>query len=149
VQPALTAHRGKLLSKQPERGTPVYAATFVRKRHIVLETELLSRPRMLRLIVVHEIFHFVWVRLGNELRREFADLLARESRRRARGALGESSSARKSSCLSSDYVCESFCDTAAWLYSGVKRDPAFTLAKRWRRLRLAWFHTAFASCRSC
>jgi hypothetical protein len=43
-----------------------------------------------------------------------------------------------------DYVCESFCDTAAWLYSGVRRHPEFTLAPRFRERRAAWFEAAFA-----
>lgn len=137
----------------------MHAATFLRKRHIVLETALLCRSRMLRLIVVHEIFHFVWARLGNRLRREFTALLIKERKCGARGELGESSGEKKRSMIARgafpnsrhtrDYVCESFCDTAAWLYSGVKRDPAFTLAKRWKRLRRGWFEMTFSSCRNC
>ncbi len=147
TRPQLTGHRGKLLSRT-QRGTPVHAATFVRKREIVLETELLSAPRVLRLIVIHEIFHFVWTRLGNGARNEFAELLLREYQERARGELGESSNRKKelvtahgqprNSRLWRDYVCESFCDTAAWLYSGVKRDESFTLKKRWSDRRRVW-----------
>jgi hypothetical protein len=37
------------------------------------------------------------------------------------------------------YVCESFCDTAAFLYSGCKRHDEFTLAKKWRIRRAQWF----------
>lgn len=131
----------------------MYAGTFIRKREIVLETALLASPRMLRLIVVHEIFHFVWMRLANSLRKQFADLLFHELERRAPGELGESAGVRKSllgaqgafsptSQLWRDYVCESFCDTAAWLYAGVERHRSFTLAARWRRLRKSWFQAA-------
>jgi len=160
AQPRLTAHRGELLSRSGERGTPVHAGSFIRKREIVLERELLFKPRTLRLILVHEIFHFVWSRLRNGGRREFEGLLASERKHRARGELGESSAVKKSrlpwkgSAFDSprqwrDYVCESFCDTAAWLYAGVKDDRVFTLAKRWRAARKSWFDAAFAGCSKC
>ena len=38
-----------------------------------------------------------------------------------------------------EYCCESFCDTAAWIYSGVRRHEEFTLAGRWRTGRRKWF----------
>ena len=38
-----------------------------------------------------------------------------------------------------EYLCESFCDTAAWLYSGVKGHPEFTLAERYCKLRRRCF----------
>ncbi len=115
---------------------------------------------MLRLIVVHEIFHFVWTRLSNRLRKEFTDLLLIEVARGARGELGESAGVKKSlleapnerSCNSRvwrDYVCESFCDTAAWLYAGVQRDESFTLANRWRRRRARWFQMTIADSCAC
>ncbi len=149
-RPTLSTKRGKLLSGSGDSGTPVYAASFIKKRRIVLETDLLGRPGKLRLIVVHEVFHFVWARLGNSVRQQFADLLVTEFARGARGELGESADVKKSllerrsewswnSRLWREYVCESFCDTAAWLYAGVKRDPSFTLANRWRRQRERWF----------
>jgi hypothetical protein len=37
------------------------------------------------------------------------------------------------------YICESFCDTSAWIYSGVKSHEEFTLARRWRTKRCEWF----------
>ncbi len=105
---------------------------------------------MLRLIVVHEIFHFAWPRLGNRARKEFADLLRSEIAAGARGELGESAGVKKTllkaqsewssnSRLWREYVCESFCDTAAWLYAGVNSHKSFTLANRWRRRREEWF----------
>jgi hypothetical protein len=38
-----------------------------------------------------------------------------------------------------EYCCESFCDSAAWLYSGIERHAEFTLPARSRRRRQAWF----------
>ncbi len=127
VKPRLTASRGKLLWGSPHSGTAVHAAAFIRRRQIVLESRLLRKPPSLRLILIHEIFHFAWTRLGNADRREFAALLLRELRAGARGELGESAAVYKAklaiqcglnsvSKLWREYVCESFCDTAAWLY---------------------------------
>ena len=42
-----------------------------------------------------------------------------------------------------DYLCESFCDTAAWIYSGVRRHPEYTLAARHRDRRAEWFRGVF------
>jgi hypothetical protein len=145
ILPRLTAHRGKLLSGSPHRGVSVHAATFIRRREIVLETELTRKPGDLRLITVHEIFHFAWARLGNPARRAWTKLLEAEAAARARGELGESSSVKKSPACTGDYVCESFCDTAAWLYAGVRRSRHFTLAERWRAPRRAWFEEAFGA----
>ncbi|MGA8028909.1 MAG: hypothetical protein WB992_17345, partial [Bryobacteraceae bacterium] len=113
----MTAYRGELLSERPERGASVYAACFIRQRRIVVETEVLGDPETFRLILVHEIFHFVWARLGNAVRREFDELLAFECKHGARGALGESSGVKKRLLSRGhphawrEYVLESFCDT--------------------------------------
>jgi hypothetical protein len=123
----------------------VHAATFIRRREIVLETDLTRKPGDLGLITVHEIFHFVWARLGNPARRAWSALLETEAAAHARGELGESSSLKKSPVCTRDYACESFCDTAAWLYSGVRRSPHFTLAERWRSRRRAWFEHTFGA----
>ena len=138
--PLLTAHRGKLLSANPNRGTPVHAASFIRRREIVLESELVNKAD-LPLILVHEIFHFAWVRLGNRKRAGYAALLAEERRGKARGELGESSMVRKQAGADTrDYICESFCDTAAWLYApSARRRRDATLAQRWQLRREAWF----------
>jgi hypothetical protein len=148
AQQRLTAHRGKLLSCS-QHGTPVHAASFIRKRRIVLESELLRQPRKLRLILVHEIFHFVWARLGNATRQSFGSILERERQSGARGELGESAAAKKALGSWKDYVCESFCDTAAWMYAGVNRHSDFTLAARWRNQRRAWFECSFEKPRRC
>jgi hypothetical protein len=94
------------------------------------------------MILAHEVFHFVWARLGNKRRTGFAALVRAELSANARGEMGESAASWKHSDLKS-YICESFCDTAAWLYSGVKHSPEFTLAPRWRRKRRAWFCGTF------
>ena len=156
----LTAHGGKLLSGSPERGTQIHAASFIRERHIVLDSYLLGRSRLLRLILVHEIFHFVWPRLGNPARTAYAELLVVERNSRARGELGESAVMGKLSFHETvdplrkeqrwrEYVCESFCDTAAWMYAGVSRHREFTLATRWRRSRSKWFEAVFSVARRC
>jgi hypothetical protein len=147
--PELTAHRGKLLSRA-DRGTPVYAATYIRRRRMVLEASLLAHPAALRFIFVHELFHFVWVRLGNRMRHEYSDLLSREMARNARGELGESSLVKKAelkrrfesspSCaLWRDYICESFCDSAACILTGAPVHDGLKLATRWIAIRRDWF----------
>ncbi len=149
--PALTADRNRLYSNRPH-GQPVFAGSFIRKRQIVLDQELERQPRELARILVHELFHFAWVRLGNPARRSYEELLRLEWKQRARGELGWSAELRKngllepppsSSPLWRDYLCESFCDTAAWIYSGVRRHPEYTLSPRHRNRRADWFRAAF------
>ncbi len=151
--PALTADRRRLYSDRP-LGQPVYAGSFIRKRRIVLDQELQRQPRELARILVHELFHFVWVRLGNPARRSYEALVREEWKKRARGELGWSAESRKRVLVKGslrsrtsppwrDYLCESFCDTAAWVYSGVRRHPEYTLAARHRNRRAAWFQAAF------
>lgn len=143
--PQLTAHRGKLLSRKPAVGTAVHAASFIREREIVLETALFRRPAKLRLIAAHEVFHFVWARLGNPTRQSYAALLKSELDRHARGETGESAAVRKLRHATQwrDYVCESFCDTAALIHIG--RTPDCTLAARWLKRRKIWFNEVFAA----
>ena len=137
-------------------GQPVYAATFVRKRKIVLDQELEGRPSELDRILTHELFHFVWARLSNRSRSSYEAVVREEWRRHSRGELGWSAESRKVSLSRNarlgnrrqgwrDYLCESFCDTAAWYFSGVRRHREFTLAERYRRKRAEWFQTAFGS----
>jgi hypothetical protein len=130
-------------------GTPVHAASLLRERLMVLDSALLKKPRELRRILTHELFHFVWTRLANAERRGWEDLLAAERRQRARGELGWSAELARQPVTPDDiagrtprwrgYACESFCDTAAWLYSGTTRHPEYTLAGRFRLRRQAWF----------
>jgi hypothetical protein len=138
-----------LLSKAG-RGQPVHAGSFIRKREMVLETELRADAQELARIFVHELFHFVWVRLGNTRRKSYEELLRAELAVRARGELGWSAETAKSRSKAEKkartwraYVAESFCDTAAFLYSGCKHHEEFTLAVKWRGKREQWFHESF------
>jgi hypothetical protein len=152
--PGLTVGSGKLYS-QRSCGQPVYAGSYIRKREIVLDRELKSRPKELARILTHELFHFAWVRLGNPARRSYEMLVRREFKNHARGELGWSAESRKSTLTDlppptshnllrwREYICESFCDTAAWLYSGVRRHDEFTLGARYRARRAEWFSETF------
>jgi len=122
-----------------------HAVTFLRERRILFDCMRREFPR----IFVHEVFHFIWLRAGNTARNSFGQVLAAEIERGARGELGWSAEWRKLKLTAADrrnrtrrwreYCCESFCDTAAWLYSGVERHDEFTLAKSCRKLRRKWF----------
>ncbi len=127
-----------------DRRGPVHAGSFLRERRMALDCTRAEFPR----IFVHEVAHFIWLRLGNRVRLRYEDLLRAEIAARARGELGWSAEWRKDALTANDvvsrtrrwreYCCESFCDTAAWRYSGVERHEEFTLAARWRQRR-AWF----------
>lgn len=127
-------------------GRPAHAATFIRKREIWLDEELLGDARECLRILSHEMFHFVWARLNREARRSWEELIAAEISRGARGELGWSAELRKpagsrdNGRVWRDYLCESFCDTAAWYFSpSGHRHPEFTLAAAERKRRRAWF----------
>lgn len=118
----------------------------MRKREIVMESELRANPEELARIFVHELFHFVWIRLGNPRRKSYETLLRGEMTAGARGELGWSAQSRKDMLSGAPtgvrwrvYVCESFCDTAAFLYAGCELHEEFTLRARWRRKRARWF----------
>ena len=123
----------------------VHAGSFLRRRSIAFNCR---RGEFAR-ICVHELFHFVWLRLGNQRRRSYEDILRKERAAAARGELGWSAEWRKRGLSPRDvetrtrrwrqYCCESFCDTAAWIYSGVPRHEEFTLACKFRERRRAWF----------
>ena len=124
---------------------PVHAGSFLRERRIAFDCTQAEFPR----ILVHELFHFVWLRLGNPARWSWEKVLAAEHRRGARGELGWSAQWRKDTLAGADtagrtrawrlYCCESFCDTAAYLYSGCRSHPEFTLAENMRHKRRGWF----------
>ena len=128
-----------------DRRGAVHAAAFLRDRRIVLDCTAAEFPR----IFIHELFHFVWLRAGNPVRHSFERLLRAELRAGCRGELGWSAEWRKRALTAADirtrsrrwreYCCESFCDTAAWLYSGVSGHPEFTLASVCRHPRRNWF----------
>lgn len=147
-RPHLTAYRGKLLSKSP-KGDAVYAGCFLQKRKIVLDEIMLQTPRVLERIFVHEVFHFVWSKLGNELRASFEQLIAREYDDNVTGELGWSAESMKLALARSDrenrtrrwkdYLCESFCDTAGWLFGSARRYSEMTLGRHERAARRRWF----------
>jgi hypothetical protein len=125
------------------------AATSIPRRTILLDCEVLNSPGDFERILIHEIFHFVWVRLSNASRRDWERVLTREFASRATGELGWSAERRKTKLMPADkrrrtaawrrYICESFCDTAAWRFAGLKAHAEFTLSGRFRRMRGAWF----------
>jgi len=139
--PCLTARRGQLHSNE-SHGQAVHAATFLRKRSITLDAELTRQPSELKRILIHELFHFIWVRLGNKRRNTWQILIEQELRARSRGELGWSAQWRKDTGRWSgrpwrEYLCESFCDTAAWFYAR-RAHEEFTLAPRFRARRAGW-----------
>jgi hypothetical protein len=119
---------------------------------MVIEEPLMADPDEFARIFVHELFHFVWLRLGNPKRRAYERVLAGELRRGARGELGWSAQWRKRQLTAHDrnartrrwreYCCESFCDAAAWLYGGVRQHGEFTLENEARKSRRKWFERA-------
>ena len=129
------------------RGTPVHAGSFPRERRIVLDAGL-SQPERQR-ILLHELFHFAWVRLSNARRESYAALIGGELSRRARGEMGWSAEWRKaelprrSARFFREYLSESFCDTAAWRYGSLRIHDEFTLTLRWRTARREWLDEAF------
>ena len=142
VRPGLTDRRG-----------PVHAGAFLREGRIAFDADLVRDRREFARIFVHELFHFVWLRLGNARRWSYEALLRAELDARASGELGWSAEWRKRALAAADarrrtrrwreYVCESFCDTAAWIYSGVRRHGEYTLAERHRGRRARWFAESF------
>jgi hypothetical protein len=141
------AGRPVLVRVRPSLG-PHLAATSIPRRVILLDSEVFTRREFER-ILVHEIFHFAWVRLSNAVRRDWERTLAREFEQHSQGELGWSAERRRNKLTSGDmrgrsrlwrvYACESFCDTAAWHFAGVREHEEFTLALRFRRWRRAWF----------
>ena len=146
----LKVSRGQVVSG---RGTHVHAATFIRQRSIVLDADLFRSNAELQRIFIHELFHFVWVRLSNGQRRSFELLL--EAQHKVAGDLGWSAEYRKQELEAQDvksrsrrwreYCCEAFCDTAAYFYARSKRHDEFTLPLRQRKKRIQWFGKNLAS----
>jgi hypothetical protein len=142
--PGLTAHRGQLLHGAPV-GVPIHAGSHLRRREMVLDAGLLENRAELCRIFVHELYHFIWARLGNKHRRAYEGLLHAEFESRVPGELGWSAEALKEKLALADrrnrtrrwrdYVCESFCDTAAWKYSRARSHAEWTLAQPHRDTR--------------
>jgi hypothetical protein len=132
-------------------GNPAHAASWIRARRIILDPELKRSAGNHRRILLHEYFHFAWVRLGNPRRLAWEAYLAAEWKSRARGEAGWSAEWRKRQLSARDvaqrsrrwreYCCESFCDTAAWVNRGA--DSEVTLSPTRRAARRAWFRENF------
>jgi hypothetical protein len=132
-------------------GNPAHAATSIPARLIILDAELKKKPRGHNRILLHECFHFVWVRLGNPVRWSWEKHLVEEKETGARGEAGWSAEWRKKNLSASDvrgrtiawreYCCESFCDTAAWIVGGMVAENTLGVARR--RSRIAWFEVHF------
>ncbi len=131
---------------------PHLAATHIPERLILLDQEVLVQEGDFERILIHELFHFAWIRLSNATRRDWENLLAGE---RQPGELGWSAEWRKQKLKPKDarlrtpawrrYARESFCDSAAWLFSGLKRHNEFTLPSACRRARRLWFRKNLAT----
>jgi len=132
---------------------PYHASTSIRRRTILLDGGVLARRGEFERILIHELFHFVWVRLSNAVRHDWEDVLRAEVRGGRRGELGWSSEWRKDSLAPDSsrrrdarwrrYACESFCDTAAWIFAGIRTHDEFTLRSRARETRRRWFGRHF------
>ncbi len=130
-------------------GEAVHAASFLRERRLVLDASLRASRGELARIALHELFHFVWLRLGNPARRSWEDLVRRQVRAGARGELGWSAELRLGKLRPRDatqrtrrwreYACESFCDSAAWAFGPLRSHSEFTLEERFRPARKRWF----------
>ncbi len=136
-------------------GGPAHAASFIPQRYLLLDTPLFSPRRRGELgrILYHELCHFLWPRLGRR-RLIYEAAIAREIRNGVAGELGHSAALAKTALNRQmirtrhsnwrHYLCESFCDTGAYLLlrnSGYRpsRHSEWTLAPRVRRERLgAW-----------
>jgi hypothetical protein len=132
---------------------PHLASASIRRRVILLDREVLAKTGEFERILIHEVFHFAWVRLSNANRRSWERLLEKEFRARAAGELGWSAERRKRALTPADaarrspqwrrYACESFCDSAAWLFGDLGIHDEFTLAPGRRHVRRDWFRAAF------
>jgi len=149
--PQLTTARGKLLSGAG-RGTEVHAASFLRLRRMTLDSILLKDDEELTRILIHELAHFMWMRLGNVKRREWEALLTAEFRRKARGDAGWSAEHVKILLKEPErtkrwrlYVCESFCDSVAAYAAELTSHAEFTLANSFWSKRVAWLGIILAA----
>jgi len=153
-RPKLRVVDGRLVSGG-QRGHEIHAGCHLRARYVVLDADLLASPLELRRILLHELFHFVWARLANPLRASWELILLREIAAGARGELGWSAEWRKARLEARDirqrsrrwrdYVCESFCDTAAAFLCGKRHHEEFTLAQRFRQRRQRWLESFLAT----
>jgi len=99
----------------------VHAASFLPRREIVFDEALLDHAPDFVNIVAHEIYHFVWRRLSNLDRKDWALLLEQEQTPLHPGLSSrlrfDAWVAKRTPRRWKDYVCEAFCDTAAGITS--------------------------------
>jgi len=77
----------------------LHAASYIPQRYVVLHRSLFRRRVELGRILYHELCHFLWPRLGNSLRKNYAARLRAEFDKGARGELGHSAQWRKEKLL--------------------------------------------------
>lgn len=129
---------GRQLRCGGERGTEVHAGSFLKERRIVLDSALRQNKAECDRILAHEIFHFVWWKLGRNHRAHYEDWIAREIREGVPGEMGWSAEWRKAKLRMSDrvqqsrrwreYLSESFCDSAAARMVQLNRHDEITLS---------------------
>ncbi len=144
---------------------PAHAASFIPQRYLLLAQSLFARRGELGRILYHELCHFLWPRLRSG-RRLYEAAIARETEAGITGELGYSAaSAKEALCAAQEqvtlspsarpirarqrrwrhYLCESFCDTGAWLLlrqAGHRRNrhSEWTLEQRARPERCQAWH---------
>jgi hypothetical protein len=133
------------------------AGASIPGRLILLDAAVLARRGEFERILIHEVFHFAWVRLSNQTRVAWERVLAHEIRDEVKGELGWSAEWRKESLTRADarlrtpkwrrYSCESFCDSAAWVFAGLRAHDEFTLGAASRGVRRRWFTEQFSESR--
>jgi hypothetical protein len=134
---------------------PHWAGASIPRRLILLDAAVLAQNGEFERILIHELFHFAWVRLSNQKRVAWEQLLAGELREQVKGELGWSAEWRKEALTRADarlrspkwrrYACESFCDSAAWMFAGLRAHDEFTLGTASRRVRRRWFTEQFSA----
>ena len=128
-----------------DRRGPVHAGSFLRERRIALDCTRAEFPR----IFVHEVAHFIWLRLGNPLRLRYEEIVRAEIAAGARGELGWSAEWRKDDAGRDDdaaadppvarILLREFLRYRRVAVLRLKRHEEFTLGERWRQKRRAWF----------
>jgi hypothetical protein len=139
------AVRGKLISGGTV-GRELDGASFIRQRRIVLANDLSTAEN--QRVLLHELFHFAWVRLSNRQRRSYELLLRAEIARGVQGELSWPSFQAKGQLRPQDldsrsktwrgYACESFCDTCSWYWRGMPVDVEGAFPKSEKNLRQSW-----------
>ena len=81
---------------------PHLAATSIPRRLVLLDASVLHRRGEFERILIHEIFHFAWVRLPNATRQSWEEVLITELDRNVPGELGWSAEWRKCKLSRSD-----------------------------------------------